>query len=93
MQPDAIIYICSNLHVTEELSSADELYNNEKINIYNGKIKEFEDQKTFFYLEVNGPFDDENGNLREECSGDEVHLYAKYYREWSEWFCNHTVEK
>ncbi len=93
MEPDAIIYICSNLHVTEELSSVDAMYNNEKINIYNKKLEAFADQKTYFYLEVNGPFDDENGNLRKECSGDKVHLYAKYYREWSEWFCNHTVGK
>ena len=31
-EPEAIIYICSNLHVTEELSSKDELFNNEIIN-------------------------------------------------------------
>ena len=93
LMPDAIIYICSNLHVTEELSSSDEMFNNENINNYNAKLAEFADQKTFFYIEVNTPFDDETGSLPADYTDDKVHLYAKHYKEWSEWFLQNTIQK
>lgn len=93
LEPDAIIYICSNLHVAEALSSTSDRYNNVNINNYNEKLKAFADQKTFFYIEVNTPFDDENGNLPIEYTEDKVHLYAKYYRQWCEWFCENTIQK
>ena len=93
LEPEAIIYICSNLHVTEKLSSTSELYNNVNINNYNEKLKAFEDKQTYFYLEVNTPFDDEKGNLPADVTSDQVHLYAKYYKQWSEWFCENTIRK
>lgn len=93
LEPDAIIYICSNLHVAEALSSTSDRYNNTNINDYNEKLQVFADQKTFFYIEVNVPFDDENGNLPIEYTEDKVHLYAKYYRQWCEWFCENTIRK
>lgn len=93
LEPEAIIYICSNLHVAEALSSTSDRYNNANINDYNEKLKAFADQKTFFYIEVNTPFDDENGNLPEEYTEDKVHLYAKYYKQWCEWFCENTIQK
>lgn len=93
MQPDAIIYICSNLHVTEELSTTSDRYNNVNINSYNEKLSALADEKTFFYLEVNELFDDENGNLGDQYSGDNTHLYVKYYIEWSNWFCQKTIKR
>ena len=92
-EPGAIIYICSNLHVTEELSSKDELFNNEIINNYNKKLEELADYENFFYLDVNTLFDDENGNLPEDYAGDNVHPYAKHYKQWCEWFCENTIQK
>ena len=75
--------------------SATELKKDYGINIndYNEKLKAFADQKIFFYIEVNTPFDDENGNLPEEYTEDKVHLYAKYYKQWCEWFCENTIQK
>lgn len=92
-EPDAVIYICSNLHVTEALSLTDERYSNDNIRLYNEKIKQLADHETFFYLDVNERFLDEKGNLGAEYTGDDVHLYAKYYKEWSEWFCQNTIQK
>ena len=93
LEPDAIIYICSNLHVTEELSSSDEMFNNENINNYNEKLSAFADNQTFFYIDVNVPFDDETGSLPADYTDDKVHLYAKHYKQWSEWFCENTIRK
>lgn len=93
LEPEAIIYICSNLHVAEALSSTSDRYNNININDYNEKLKALADQKNFFYIEVNTPFDDANGNLPIEYTEDKVHLYAKYYRQWCEWFCENTIVK
>ena len=93
LHPEAIIYICSNLHVTEELSSSDERFNNENINSYNEKLEAFADQQTFFYIDVNVPFDDATGSLPADYTSDKVHLYAKYYKQWCEWFCENTIRK
>lgn len=91
--PDAVIYICSNLHVSEKLSNEDELFNNDKIDYFNEKIHAFEDGETFFYLEVNQMFNDENGNLAAEYTWDNVHVYGRYYAQWCDWFCQNTIQK
>lgn len=91
LAPDAIIYVCSNLHVTATQSAKSEIHNNTNINKFNEGIKEFTDHETFFYLEVNQLFDDGYGNLREDYTADNIHILAKYYAEWAEWFCQNTI--
>ena len=91
--PDAIIYICSNLHVTASQSAKSDIFNNENINNYNEGIKAFADNETFYYLEVNQLFDDGYGNLREDYTADNIHILAKYYAEWAEWFAQNTIVK
>lgn len=93
LEPDAIIYVCSNLHVSEAQSSRDRTFNNANIDSFNEKIKAFTDHKTFFYLDVNQVFNDENGNLAAKYTWDNVHLYGKYYDEWCEWFSQNTIQK
>lgn len=92
-QPEAMIYLCANLHVTKARSDRDELINNKKIDKFNGKLKTLTDNNRIYYIDVNEEFDDENGNLRAECTGDDVHVYAKYYQDWSEWLCKNTVQR
>ena len=36
-------------------------------------------------------FDDENGNLRSEYTGDGTHLYAKYTIKWADWLKKETA--
>ena len=93
MQSDAIIYICANLHVTEALSSTSDRFNNVNIDSYNEKLRALADEKTYFYLDINEKFDDENGNLGDQYSGDDTHLYVQYYKEWSLWLCERTIVK
>lgn len=92
-QPDAIIYICANLHVTKARSEKDELINNKKIDMFNQKLETLTDNNSIYYIDVNEEFDDENGNLRAECTGDDVHVYAKYYQDWGNWLCKNTVQR
>lgn len=93
MEPNTIIYICSNLHLTERQAELDERFSSANMEIYNQKIRAFADQQTFFYLDVNEKFNDAYYNLDKNYSSDNVHLYAKYYKEWSDWFIENTVPR
>ncbi len=84
-QPNAIIYIEANLHVTEKKSSSDKIFNNKNIDLFNNSIKKLADNKKIFYIDINEKFNDGKGNLAAEYTSDQVHIYAKYYKEWSDW--------
>ena len=93
IRPDAIIYICSNLHVTAAQSAKSETFNNRNIDAFNAEIQKFADHETFFYLETNQKFNDAAGNLGDEYTSDNVHILAKYYAEWAALFCENTIVK
>jgi len=78
-QPDAVIYLLSNLHLSKEKSDSDQVYNNVDINAHNVAVAELADGETFFYLNVNSLFIDENWNLKAELTFDGTHLYADGY--------------
>lgn len=92
-QPNAIIFIQANLHVTKNLSEKDKTYNNGNINALNQEFAKLADNKTLFYLDVNSIFDDGEGNLDETYSGDGSHVYAKYYKTWGEWIATQAIVK
>lgn len=84
-EPEALIFIQANLHVAAARSDNDAVVNNSNIDSFNEKISELIDNKRIFYIDVNEIFDDENGNLKAECTSDNTHVYAKYYVDWVEW--------
>ena len=90
-QSNAIIYVQANLHVTHDKSSKDKTINNANIDKFNSKIAKFADNKKIFYIDINEKFDDKNGNLTAEYTKDNVHIYAKYYKEWSKWLSQNAV--
>lgn len=90
-QPDAIIYICANLHVTKTQSSSDMYFNNENINRFNLAISQLADGENSFYIDVNVLFDDENGNLSTDYCSDEVHVQGIYYAKWCDWLLTQAV--
>ena len=94
LQPDAIIYANANIHLTKKESDKN-IYdcNNSNLNALNEGIKGLSDGKTVYYLDVNPIFDDENGNLRSEYTGDGTHLYAKYTIKWADWLKNNVIVK
>lgn len=92
LQPEAIIFIEANLHVTEKKSSADKNINNENIEIRNKKIASLADGERIFYIDVNdSSLCDEDGNLLEEYTWDQVHLEAKYYPIWKQFIMEHGI--
>ena len=91
-QSNAIIYIEANLHVTAERSNKDKTINNININKINNEISKLADNEKIFFIDVNEKFDDENGNLSSNYTQDNVHIYAKYYKEWSDWLSQNAVK-
>lgn len=85
MQPDAIVYLQANLHISKRKSDTSDVYNNDNINRFNQAVSGLADGQTRFYLDVNELFDDEEGNLAEEYTADDAHIYAKYYPGWVDW--------
>ncbi len=94
LQPDAIIYANANIHITKKESDKN-IYdcNNANLNTLNEGIKGLADNKTVYYLDVNPIFDDKNGNLRSDYTGDGTHLYAKYTIKWADWLKNNVIVK
>ena len=91
-QSNAIIYIEANLHVTAEKSNKDKTINNININKINNEISQLAENEKIFFIDVNEKFDDENGNLSSNYTQDNVHIYAKYYKEWSDWLSQNAVK-
>ncbi len=85
IQPDALIFINSTMHVTKEKSDGDELYNNGNINVRNAALFDLIDYQHIFYLNVNDMLDDGEGNLDESLSGDGVHLKGSCYEPWHQY--------
>lgn len=89
-QPDAVVFVQANLHVTKSRSDGDSVINNQAINRFNKAVSEIADGKKVFYLDANSVFDDSEGNLSADKSGDNTHLFAKCYIEWGEWIISQT---
>lgn len=92
-QKNAIIYVEANLHVTEEKSKKDKIINNANIDKFNNEISKLADNKKIFYIDINEKFDDKSGNLSSEYTKDNVHIYAKHYKEWSNWLTQNAIKK
>lgn len=81
LQPDAVIYIQSVLHTTQQTSDTTG-FKNEAINAFNTALAALADNERVFYLDINPVFDDETGALRADWSSDGVHVRAAYYTLW-----------
>ena len=90
-QPQATVFICANLHVSAKRSAGDKVVNNANIDDFNHRIAQLADNRTFFYIDINEKFDDENGNLRADLTSDGTHIYGKYYAEWATWLREKAV--
>ena len=84
VQPDAILFICDNMHVTTERSDGDPTYNNPAIDKINDSVMHYVDEQSVINIDTNELFDDETGGLRSDITGDGVHIYGKYYAEWGQ---------
>ncbi|MCM1089071.1 MAG: GDSL-type esterase/lipase family protein [Muribaculaceae bacterium] len=90
-QPDAVIYLLANLHVSLEKNNPATEFNNININAKNVAAASLANGVDTFYLDVNPLFTDENGYLKSDLTFDGVHLYAGSYAEWKEFLMEHGV--
>ena len=74
LQPDACLVLEANLHMTEEKSEGDAIFNNENINEMNDAIHHLAEEKNLGWLDVNA-----------DLSADGAHVLGKYYADWSDW--------
>lgn len=91
-QPNAIIYIMANLHVSKEKNNPETEFNNININDKNAASASLANGVDIFYLDANPLFTDSEGFLNSELSFDGVHLYAQHYDVWREFLLEHAVE-
>ena len=92
MQPNSIVYVQAILHVTAARSRKDKYINNLNINMRNKALKKLAEEEDCVFLDVNPVYDDEYGDLNKEYTADDVHLLAKYYEPWHEFYLNHAIE-
>ena len=92
LQPDALIFIQANLHITNAKSEDSELFNNTNIDLFNQAVGELADGKNIFYLDVNPLYDDEEGGLSEEFTTDHAHILGKYYVDWVDFILQNAVK-
>jgi len=93
LQPDALIFVQSIMRVAGEKNAKDPIYNNANINARNEGLQTLADGKNVFYIDVNEAVCDENGNLYDNWTFDQIHLKAKYYEVWKEVLKDHGIEK
>lgn len=91
LQPGAYLILEANLHVTKEKSESSEIYNNSRINALNYEIFQLAVAQGCGYLDVNGLFDDGQGNLDPAYSADSTHVMGKYYALWGQWLRTQAV--
>ena len=90
LQPNAIIYLCANLHITHNRSQNDPIYNNTRLNSINDIAASLCDGNMTKYVNVNVIFDDQNGALGKNYCTDDFHPIPKYYKQWTEWLSINT---
>lgn len=91
-QPNAVVILMANIHVTSQRSESDKYINNPAIDRFNEATSHLADNKRVFYLDANSLFDDVGGNLAAEKSADSAHLKAKYCVEWGDWLVIETAD-
>jgi len=82
LAPDAYIYIQGIMHVSISMSQSDEVFNNTVIVERNTAIASLANGYDIFYLDINPALCDDDGNLKDEFTGDSIHLKAKVYPAW-----------
>lgn len=94
LQPEAILFLQANLHITKEKSEGAPIFNNENINRFNTEVRRMAEASEFdkrVFLDVNVLFDDEEGALSTEYTADAAHVLGKYYADWVAWLLQHAV--
>ncbi len=91
LQPDAILYVQGIMCVAKEKSDTDPIFNNQAIRERNARLAELADGSRIFYIDMNEAVCDGEGNLRQELTFDDLHLYASKYDIWVDYLLTKGV--
>lgn len=91
LQPDAVIFVESIIHVSASKDAEGTDINNKEIDVRNKWLRKLADNKTIFFLDANEVLDDKNGALTEEYTFDGVHLKADQLKPWKNFLLKHGV--
>ena len=92
LQPDALLILCANLHVTRDAAAATPRLEVSNIQRLDDSIAAMADGQTIFFLDENPVFCDEAGYLKKELTGDGVHPYATGYEIWAQWYLENGIK-
>lgn len=84
LQPEALIFLQSIFHTTQEKSDSS-IFKNSTIDARNAALSKLADRETVYYVNCNEAFDDGSGAMPAEYSGDGIHLKAAYYACWRDY--------
>ena len=91
-QPDALLFLQAIFHTTQAKSDTT-LFSNPRICARNEEIVRLADGESVFFVDSNLVFDDGNGAMRADYSGDGVHVHAPYYVLWRDNLLANAVER
>lgn len=94
LQPDAIIFLQSIMHVSEKQDEKQTYINNAAVDERNEELKKLADNESIFWLDANSVFDDEDtGKLNAEYTSDGIHLKAGCVAAWQEYLLSHGINR
>lgn len=91
LEPEAKIFIQGVMRVSGKKNSEDAIFNNSNIIARNNAVATLADNKNIFYIDVNEVVCDENGNLHEDYTFDQIHLLGVYNEMWKQFLLGHGV--
>lgn len=94
LQPQAVIYLQSIMHVTQGKDDENYYINNMEINARNEKLQTLADNVNVFWLDENEVFDAPGtGKLNPEYTSDGVHLKPMCIDIWQDFLLNHVIKR
>lgn len=91
INPDAVIYIQSILPVSQSVSSTHSYITNDRIDEYNGLLRQLAEEKQAYYVDVRQAVMGEDGALPEDAAADGIHPAKSYCEKWLTYLQEHTV--
>lgn len=91
INPDAVIYIQSILPVSQSVSSTHSYITNDRIDEYNGLLRQLAEEKQVYYVDVRQAVMGEDGALPEDAAPDGIHPVRAYCEQWLNYLQEHTV--
>ena len=87
LQPNAKIFLLKIYGVSRGQAEGRDYLGPENLTKVNNMIESLCDGQTIICLDPRSLYEDADGYLRDECSGDGIHPYAKELATFDEWLC------